>query len=116
MAKVLTMASQVLCGVSAPKLHGGTVTTTSSAKLTVSNNAVLLSTSLGAVAGCLNAPPPMGATPCTKVLTVLPVSMATKLLAGGSGVLLESTLKGTTLGVPVGTLSATAIQNKLTAV
>ncbi len=115
MPKVLTVASTVLCGTSAPKLHGGTVAATSSAKLAVGNQAVLVATSLGAIAGCLNAPPPTGATPCLKVLTVLPVSMATKLQAGGNGVLLE-TLKGTTNGVPIGPLLATAGQAKLMAV
>lgn len=116
MANVLTMGSTILCGVLVPlKAHGGTVATTSSAKLTVGNNAVLLASSLGAISGCQNAPPPTGATPCKKVLTVLPISLATKLQAGGSSVLLDS-LAGTTDGTPVGPLNVTANQTKLTAV
>jgi len=116
MPKVLTVASTVLCGTAAPKLHGGTVAhATSNAKLKVAGNAVLVATSLGTIAGCSNAPPPTGATPCSKVLTVPPVSTATKLQAGGNGVLLE-TLSGTTNGVPVGPLLATANQAKLTAI
>lgn len=116
MGNVFTTASTVLCGVLAPKLHGGTVKKTSAAKLTVSGNAVLVATSLGTVAGCLTVPPPQGQKACLNVLKVSPNSVATKLLANGSGVLLEK-LTGVTDGVPAGDLGGSqASQTKLVAV
>jgi hypothetical protein len=116
MPAVLTMASTVLCGPVAPKLHGGKVTKNSSAKLKVAGNAVLTATSLSTVpvGECKTVPPPPLQKPCTSVTTVLPVSVAKKLQVLGNGVLLD-TLKGTTDGVPPGTLLAVAGQTKLTA-
>ncbi len=125
MAKVLTTASTVLCDVAAPPApapptaHGGTVAKTSTAKLTVNGSAVLANRvqppiGLGAVVGCANKPPPPSNTTCTKVATVIS-GAAARLTVGGVAVLLE-TVKGTTVGTPPGTLSATANQNRLTAI
>jgi hypothetical protein len=130
--KVLTTASTVLCDVAAPPApapptaHGGTVAKTSTAKLTVNGAAVLANRvqppiGLGAVTGCANPPNPPTTIPCSMVATVT-AGVANRLTVGGVAVLLE-TLKGTTLGtppapaaVPPGTLSATANQNRLTAI
>jgi hypothetical protein len=125
--KVLTTASTVLCDVALPApAHGGTVAKTSTAKLTVNGSAVLANRvqpprGLGAVAGCTNPANPPTTIPCSKVSTIT-AGAATRLTVDGVAVLLE-TLKGTTLGtppapaaVPPGTLSATANQNRLTAI
>ena len=118
MAFVLTLASTVLCDVAAPKLHGGTVMLTSAAKLAVTGNAALVATSLGTVVAgtCKTVPPPPANKPCTKVLSVLPPCIATKLQAAGSGVLINVPLHGATDGVPPATLSATVNQSKLTTI
>jgi hypothetical protein len=118
MPGALTTGSTVLCG------HGGTVSTTSSAKLKVSGNAVLLKDGIAnqSVSGCLTVvtPPPPGpvSTPCLSV-TAVDSGEATKLKAGGKPVVLE-TLKGETDGkvanvTPQLLLSATAGQSKLKA-
>lgn len=120
---VLTTSSTILCDALATSLHGGTVTTKSTAKLSVNGSRVLPNviqpsvggtTGLGSISGCINAPPPPSKKVCANVVTVLPTSAATKLTAGGVPVLL-ATLKGTTDGVPPGTLSATAGQARLKA-
>lgn len=122
MPKVLTTASTVLCDVFLPlplPHHGGTVTTTSTAKLTVGGKPVLVASSLGPIPAPGGTPcatvVAAGETPCTAVVTVLPASVASKLTVGGSPVVLE-TLTGTTNGVPPGALSAAANQTTLTAV
>jgi hypothetical protein len=123
-APVLNMASTIRCDVLAPSLHGGTVAKASTAKLTVNTARVLPNVvqpaiggpnGLGAVTGCTNAPPPPSKAPCQRVATILPVGVATKLTVQGVGVLLN-TLKGTTVGTPPGTLTATANQTRLTAI
>lgn len=124
---VLTTASTILCdiAVTGPSpLHGGTVSTKSTAKLRVNGSRVLPNviqppivggpTGLGSISGCTNAPPPPSKKACLNVTTVLPVGVATKLTVGGIPALL-ATLKGTTDGVTPGTLSATAGQAKLRA-
>ena|SRR5215475_7781783 len=116
MGNVFTTASTILCGPIAPKLHGGTVQTASAEKLTVAGQAVLVEKSLGKVVGCKTVPPPPPQTACKNVLKVIPNSVATKLLANGSGVLLE-VLTGATDGVPPGNLGGSqAGQTKLVAV
>ena len=118
MAGVLTTSSKVICG------HGGTVSTSSSAKLKVSGNPVLLKTGIAqqAVSGCLTptTPPPPGpaSIKCTLVSSV-DTGEATKLKAGGNPVMLD-TLTGQTNGIianvtPQKLLSATAGQSKLKA-
>jgi hypothetical protein len=121
MAAVFTENSTVLCDMAVtmptPR-HGGTVITTGSSKLTVSNNRVLTATSLGGIdpmKKCTTVPPPMGSTACTSVVSVAPSCVALKLKAGGTGVLIE-TIAGVTNGVPPGKLSGSAGQTKLTAV
>lgn len=117
MAGVLTVGSDVTCG------HQGTVTVTSSAKLSVSGNPVLLKAGIAnqPVTGCAIVPTVAPAPISTKCLLVTSVDggEATKLTAGGSPVVLE-TLKGETNGMlanvtPQMLLSGTAAQSKLTA-
>ena len=121
MASVLTEASTVLCGPPVPPLpapptqHGGTVAAVTAAKLAVGGKRVLVSTSLGAIAGCANSAP--GTVPCTAVLPAPPLPMATKLRAAGVPVLLDTiTGAGKTNGNPPGFLAAAANQVKLTAI
>lgn len=119
MPGVLTTGSSVVCG------HGGTVSTSGSAKLKVTGNPVLLKAGIAgkSVSGCgtPTVPPPPGppSSPCHSVASVI-TGEATKLKVSGSPVMLE-TLAGTTDGViggltPQTLLSATAGQTKLTAV
>ena len=107
MAKVLTTDSTIDCG------HEGTVGTSSSAKLRVDGAAVLVETGVAGktIAGCTQTGGPP--TPCTAVAAISS-GRATKLTAGGQPVMLD-TLSGTTNGAPVGALSATAGQDRLTA-
>ena len=120
MSGVLTISSNVTCG------HNGKVQTSSSAKLTVNGQAVLLKDSIASksIATCSTKPAadasgtPTDA-PCITVSSV-DSGGATKLTAGGSAVMLE-TLAGQTDGMvtkvtPQLLLSATAGQSKLTAV
>jgi len=114
MAGVLTTASVVTCG------HSGTVSTSSSAKLKVSGNPVVLKVGVQgkSVSGCLTVTDPnTGALQCSLVATVSS-GEAVKLKAGGQGVILD-TLSGGTNGTVGGLvqnlLSATAGQSKLTA-
>ena len=121
MPNVLIDSSEVLCDeeVVLPNgpVHGGSVSITSTAKLSVNGNPVLLKSGIvgKTVTGCKNNPPPIGDTPCLNVTSVT-AGEATKLTVGGSGVMLDSTLAGTTSGVPSGLLKATAGQSKLTAI
>lgn len=118
MPGVLTTGSNVICG------HGGTVSTTSSTKLKVSGNPVLLKIGIAhqSVSNCQTPPAsdPSGPTaiPCTLVVSV-DSGEANKLTAGGSPVVLE-TLTGETNGMvgkvtPQTLLSASAGQTKLKA-
>src|SRR6266852_7198224 len=107
MANALTTGSQISCA------HQGIASTTSSAKLTVGGNPVLLANgfSAWAIGGCTQVG--TGLTPCAKIAAIS-VGQATKLSVGGVAVLFDS-LVGTTNGSPVNTLSATANQSKLSA-
>ncbi|MEZ4731292.1 MAG: hypothetical protein R3E79_29590 [Caldilineaceae bacterium] len=112
MPNVLTTASPVVCG------HGGPVTVSSSAKLTVKQNPVLLKSSIAskAVSGCTTVPDPNTSTKaCTTVASVT-AGEATKLTVRGNPVMLD-TLAGSTDGTIGGTLqtllSATAGQSQL---
>lgn len=118
MPYVLTNTSIVLCGELVPgSLHGGSLQVMSTAKLHVLGNPVLLKSSLQSVLiiGCQNSPPPTGKTKCLHVSQVT-AGEATKLRVLGQGVILDSTLKGTTDGNPPGPLMAVAGQTKLTTI
>ncbi len=112
MAKVLTTASTVVCG------HGGTATVSSSAKLTVQGQKVLLADgppSWTIAVGCSQTNTNNSEKPCTKIASVT-AGKSSKLTVGGVKVLLDS-LGGVTDGAPKNTdLSATAGQNKLESV
>lgn len=115
MAVVLISNSNVTCG------HLGKVQVSSSAKLRVNGQPVLLKSSIEnkTVANCGTVPNPnTGAKPCTKVIAVS-TGEATKLKVGGKAVILD-TLTGDTDGTVGGTpqklLSGTAQQSKLTAI
>jgi hypothetical protein len=119
MAGVLTTASTVKCG------HGsGKVQTSSSAKLSVEGNAILLKTGIvnKSVSGCgtVAKADSSGPTdkPCTSVAAVTG-GEATKLKADGKPVMLD-TLAGSTDGMvskttPQTKLKATVGQSRLTA-
>src|SRR5262245_3741136 len=115
MPKVLTTGSNITCG------HEGTVATSSTAKLKVNGQPVLLREGIvgKAVENCLT--PTVSnptSSPCTSVSSV-DKGKATKVTAGGSAVMLE-TLTGGTNGVVNGKaqtlLSATAGQSNLTTI
>jgi hypothetical protein len=110
MSKALTSASDVQCG------HQGAVQAKSSAKLTVSGNAVLLATGVvgSPVTNCSTKLTSIPTSPCTTVVSLLPTSLAQKLTVGGLPVVLD-TLSGLTDGVPPGSLESVAGQSKLTA-
>jgi len=114
MPSVLTMGSTILCGLAAPKLHGGSVTKIGTPKLIVAGKQVVLLTGLSSVKVCTTAPPPASQKPCTSV-TSITKGQSTKLFVGGVSVLLD-TLSGVTDGVPPGPLWVTANQAKLTAI
>lgn len=112
MASVLIQNSSVTCG------HQGTVETSSSAKLKVNGQPVLLKNSINqksvTTGSCSTVPDESkGITKCETVVSVT-AGEATKLKVGGQGVMLD-TLSGTTDGNPIGNVPATANQNKLTA-
>src|SRR6266568_4191871 len=97
MSGVLTTSSNVTCG------HNGKVQTSSSTKLTVNGQAVLLKSSIASMSipdcSTIPASDTSGPTakPCTTVSSV-DNGEATKLTAGGSAVMLE-TLAGQTDGM-----------------
>jgi hypothetical protein len=111
------MGSMVTCG------HGGTVQTTSSAKLTVNKMAVLLEISIDAkaVSNCTTVPKSDTSgiidKTCTTV-TAIAAGAATKLTISKQFVMLD-TLKGSTDGIvgkaPQLLLQGTANQTKLIA-
>jgi len=123
MSKVLTTDSSVLCGeaiLGPPPLHGGKVLVESSAKLQVNGNSVLLKSSIEGknvdqITNKCQTQLTSSSSPCKKVNSVL-LGEAGKLTVTGEKVILETQLTGTTDGVPPGTLSAIAEQNKLTAI
>jgi hypothetical protein len=115
MPKVLTTGSNVTCG------HEGTVATSSTAKLKINGQPVLLQEGIvgKTVENCLT--PTVSnptSSPCASVSSV-DKGNATKLTGGGNAVMLE-TLTGGTNGVVSGNaqtfLSATAGQSKLTTI
>ena len=124
MPKVLTTepGSTVTCG------HGpGKVLTSSSAKLTVNSNYVLLENSINnqsidpncSIVPAVDSSGTTTASKCTKVLAVT-AGQATKLTVGGKPVILDTTLKGNTDGMvakvtPQTLLGGKATQSKLTA-
>jgi hypothetical protein len=118
MAKVLTTGSDVKCA------HGGSANPSSSAQLKVGGNPVACEANVTDVTlsscGTPTTPPPQGPknAPCSKVKAVS-AGQATKLMAGGKPVMLD-TLAGTTDGTvsnvtPQPGLSASANQSMLTA-
>lgn len=117
MPKVLTTGSEVLCGIQAAASHGGNVSVTSSAKLKVNGNSVLVRSSVEGkpVAGCQT---PNDSTKslktCTSATSVT-AGEASKLTVGGQPALLD-TVTGITDGNPPGTVPADAKQDKLTAI
>ena len=115
MPGVLTTGSKVLCGPDVPPNHGGNVSVTSTAKLKVNGNPVLLKSSIAgkSVSDC-KTPTSNSTSPCLSVTSVT-VGEASKLKVGGNPVMLD-TLVGTTDGVPPGTVPASAEQEKLTAI
>ncbi|SNS15197.1 hypothetical protein SAMN04488107_1625 [Geodermatophilus saharensis] len=100
MASVVTRASTVSCGhVLPPKL--GKVELTSTAKLKVGDNPVVLGISGATVGDCGTVADPNTSTkPCTTATAA--AGFATKLKVGNQPVLLE-TLSGTTDGTVSGT-------------
>ena len=116
MPKVLTEFSTVTCG------HiPGKVSTSSNVKLKVDGYKVLLKSSIEnkTISGCAIPVPPNENVKCLKVTSVT-AGEAIKLTVGGNAVMLEEALAGQTNGKVAGTpqtlLSATADQNKLTAI
>jgi hypothetical protein len=109
MPAVLTTGSTVGCGHSP-----GKVSTSSTAKLRVGTDAVLIETSIkGKSVSSCSTQTTDKTSPCKTVSSVAS-GLATKLTAGGKPVAL-ATIVGVTDGVPPGSLSATAAQTKLTA-
>ena len=110
MAKVLTEASVIGCG------HGpGKVGVSGTGKLVVSQKPVLLKSGVdGKSVGAGATQQSNSTTPCKHASVT--AGEASKLTIGGKPVLLDTLLKGATDGNPVGSLSAAANQNKLTAV
>ncbi len=110
MAKVLTAASVIGCG------HGpGKVSVSGNGKLVVAGKPALLKSGVnGKSVGACATQQSNSTTPC-KTASVT-AGEARKLTINGQPVLLDATLAGTTNGNPVGKLSATANQGKLTAV
>lgn len=95
MANVVTTASTVSCGHAVPPKQG-TVTLTSSAKLKIGDDAVVLGIAAADVADCGTVnDAPHGNVPCLKATAT--TGSATKLRVGDQPVLLD-TLSGTTTG------------------
>lgn len=117
MPAVLTMDSTVQCGVKVvtPPLHGGDVTITSSAKLTVNGAKVLTKSGIVGkpVTGCATAVTQTTA-PCTAVTSVATLA-STKLTVGGVPVMIGLTGQSTVAKGTPGPLFAAADQTKLTA-
>ncbi|ESA32883.1 hypothetical protein N836_24150 [Leptolyngbya sp. Heron Island J] len=122
MGEVLTTKSIIKCtsaptpGKPAPSepVHGGEVVTTSTSKLKVNGEPVLLRNDIGpAVSGCKTSSS-ASTEPCTSATVT--GGEATKLKVGITGVMLADQLTGTTVGPPPGILTAEANQTKLTAI
>jgi hypothetical protein len=104
----------VRCGALSGGQHGGTVSTSSSSKLTVAGAAVLTGDGVTGktVAGC-QTPTSNSTQPC-KTVAAVSGGLASKLTVGGLPVVLEDVV-GSTDGVPPGALAADAAHDKLTA-
>jgi hypothetical protein len=107
MAKVITTATSISCP------SAGTVSKSSDAKLLVAGNPVLLQSQVSTwkVEGCTQTK--SGEVQCLTVAAVT-AGPAAKLTVGGSKVLLDS-LKATTQGSPLNTLTTAAGEAKLQA-
>jgi hypothetical protein len=111
MSAVLTLGSRVTCS------NQGTVTLSSSAKLTVQGEAVLLLASVAgqSIAGCTHPVDPNTSNAlCTAVASVTGTPSSV-LTAGGAGVLVGVSGMGNSTPPPPDTLSASAGQSLLTA-
>lgn len=108
MANILTTDSTISCG------HGGTVSTTSTAKLKIGDKPVLIKGNIGPkVSDCtLKDNTSTGTLQCQSA--TITDGEASKLLAGGLSVMLD-TLGVTTTGKPEGNPTVAAKQSKLTA-
>ena len=110
MSFAITVGSDVECP------DHGVPAMSSSAKLTVSSEPVVVEDDLlaASIGGCTQAPPPPTNVACAKV-TTLSAGEASKLTVGGRAVLLDS-LTAITSGVPRNQLTCKdARQTKLTA-
>jgi hypothetical protein len=112
MPKVLTTGSSVICG------HGATASLSSSAKLTVQGEAVLLENEYSSwtfQVGCAQTDSSKSQKPCA-IITEISGGQSSKLTVNGISVLID-TLSGLSDGNPGKTdVSATASQDKLEAI
>lgn len=110
MANVLTQTSTLTCA------HQGNVTAMATQSvLKVNGQSVLVTQVQGAIAGCIQVPPPPSNKPCTSVTSQVG-GTSTVLKVNGSPVLLD-TSSGLTDGSPTNTWSVqTAGQSLLNAV
>jgi hypothetical protein len=122
MPAVLTRANTVNCDQASPALHGGTLSISSTAKLTVKKSLVFRKSDVlaASIAGCgtptASNPPtkPCGPTSGSPDVKAVTKGESTTLQAGGEFVIL-ATLKGTTNGKPPGTLYVATPKDVLTA-
>ena len=99
MPPIVTTAATITC------IHGGQVVLTpKQTQVTIAGNPVLREGDLAGapILGCLQPPTP-ATKPCTAVISTLPGSASTRVMAAGAPVLL-ATLTGITDGVPPGGL------------
>ena len=99
MPPIVTTGATITC------IHGGHVTLAPrQTTVTIAGNPVLREGDLSGalIAGCAQPPSP-GTKPCTAVISTLPGSASTRVMAAGVPVLL-ATLTGITDGVPPGGL------------
>jgi hypothetical protein len=116
MANVLTTASSITCGpkgTDANPAHGGTISSLSTSKLKVSDEAVLIGVGPG-VSGCKTTTSGSSSKQCTTATVV--GGKASKLQVNGHPVMLD-TVAGTLDGYPPtpGAISVDAKQGKLKA-
>jgi hypothetical protein len=99
MPPIVTTGATITC------IHGGQVMLTPrQTTVTIAGNPVLREGDLSGapIVGCAQPPSP-GTKPCTAVISTLPGSASTRVMAAGAPVLL-ATLSGITDGVPPGAL------------
>jgi hypothetical protein len=112
MSGVLTTGSSVTCS------NSGKVSVSSSAKLRVGGNPVLVQSGIAGktISGCTHAIDSNSSEiNCTAVLTISPSTFSMKLTTGGSGAALDTLSGAGNSTNPPDSLSATAGQTKLTA-